>query len=376
MYLLLGTYKGVLSMHNPWFTQEELDGMTIPTMDQVIKLIQEKEYDQAKKLCGGIKKEWSFLHRLMAESYAALIDFIDTEYKEFSGKTILYVYERVWKNSSLSIRDETRKKAAQYILKNWADWGLDTSILSGRDTFSLEKLKMLTTPQMEKEIIESMQVKSDQDVIKMCIISKHEWGLLHDLLVESIAACLTIISESLGEKYVGVALKKMTEKVWKQPIYKMESLARKQIAVALAGTWRAHSTGGVGEEVGGFRMTEDEEKITFELSPCGSGQRLWRRGLTDNEKKYGFTKEEHFWSFNRSDFPYYCSHCTYMNEIMPIEWTGTPIYPLDPPASPEHPCKWYFYKNQKDVPERFYERYNYKKRTTDIVSVKGSEIHG
>ena len=62
------------------------------------------------------------------------------------------------------------------------------------------------------------------------------------------------------------------------------------MAAALAATWRAHSTSGVGPKPGAFEIAEDDEKLTFTMNPCGSGQRLWRNrrygpegfGVTDD----------------------------------------------------------------------------------------------
>lgn len=360
-------------MTNNWFNPEELRQMSLPTMDKVVELIEAKDYMQALSLSRDVKKEWSFLHRLMAESFVALIDLVDKEFEDISPKILVYVYERVWKHAFKEINDDDRKEAAKVIVKSWLELNVHPSNLLHHDTFTLELVKELTKPKLDRVVLDSITIKADEEVIKECIKSKHEWGLLHDLLVESIAACLTFIGDSVGEENVGFALKKMTEKVWKVPMQKMESMDRKQIATALAATWRAHSTGGVGNEHGKFTIIEDDEKITYELEPCGSGQRLWRQGIENPDKKYGFTEKKHFWSFNRSDFPYYCSHCTYMNEIMPIEWTGAPIYPLDPPKSPDHPCKWYFYKDKNDVPERFYERYGYQKGRVEIPNSQESK---
>ena len=104
-------------------------------------------------------------------------------------------------------------------------------------------------------------------------------------------------------------------------------VVRTSTAIALATTWRAHSCSGAGPEPGKFDIEEDDEKITFILNPSGSCGRLWRRGLYGPPKNYGMTKEAHDWSFHRKDFPYYCTHCSFMNESLPIEWTGVPLYP-------------------------------------------------
>jgi hypothetical protein len=49
---------------------------------------------------------------------------------------------------------------------------------------------------------------------------------------------------------------------------------------------------------------------------------------------WGVTDEAHEWSYGREGFPLYCTHCAFMNELLPIRWIGYPVYPSDPPASP------------------------------------------
>ena len=66
------------------------------------------------------------------------------------------------------------------------------------------------------------------------------------------------------------------------------------------------------------------------MNPCGSGQRLCARASTTSPG-YGKTNEAHDWSYGRKDFPLYCTHCSFMNEKLPIEWSGYPLYPSHPP---------------------------------------------
>jgi hypothetical protein len=67
---------------------------------------------------------------------------------------------------------------------------------------------------------------------------------------------------------------------------------------------------------------------------------------------------EHDWAYNRKGFPIYCTHCTFMNEMLPIRWIGYPIYPSDPPGDFDRdPCTWYWYKNPADIPDRHWQRY-------------------
>ena len=69
-----------------------------------------------------------------------------------------------------------------------------------------------------------------------------------------------------------------------------------------------------GPNPGSFTITEDEEKVTFTMNPCGSGQRLVRNGAYEGLPDGGGTREAHDWSFGRKGFPLYCTHCSFMNE--------------------------------------------------------------
>jgi hypothetical protein len=114
----------------------------------------------------------------------------------------------------------------------------------------------------------------------------------------------------------------------------------------------------VGPNPGSFTITEDDEKVTFAMNPCGSGQRLVRNGAYDGLPDGGGTREAHDWSFGRKGFPLYCTHCSFMNESMPIQWSGYPLYPSDPPEDySKDPCTWYWYKDPDAIPERHWSRY-------------------
>jgi hypothetical protein len=180
---------------------------------------------------------------------------------------------------------------------------------------------------------------------------------MHDLLVDGVAGLISFVHERLGDDGVEEAWTYSLERSWKQPVETIAKSDRREIAKALAATWRAHSTSGVGPHPGAFEIAEDEEKLTFTMNPCGSGQRLWRMGRY-GEDGWGVTDEAHDWSYEREGFPLYCTHCAFMNELLPIRWIGYPVYPSDPPQDFDHdPCVWHWYKDPADIPDRHAARY-------------------
>ena len=47
-----------------------------------------------------------------------------------------------------------------------------------------------------------------------------------------------------------------------------------------------------------------------------------------------------------------------MNELLPLRWIGSALYPSEPPGDYGHdPCVWYWYKDPAAIPAAFRERY-------------------
>jgi hypothetical protein len=220
-----------------------------------------------------------------------------------------------------------------------------------------EELQELSRPTMDRAI-EALEAGDTARAKELCEEMKHEWRYLHDLMAESILGLVTYVQEELGEEHVAGAWERSMRRGWRRDTGEALSRDRRQIVEALAATWRAHSTSGTGPHPGAFTIEEDDEKFTFRMNPCGSGQRLWRRGMYRGEDPYGVTQEAHDWSYDRAGFPLYCTHCTFMNELMPIRWYGMPMYPSEPPGDYDRdPCTWYWYKDPAAIPDRYWKRY-------------------
>jgi hypothetical protein len=223
--------------------------------------------------------------------------------------------------------------------------------------FTPAELAELSRP-TTRRAIEAIEAGRYDDAVALCASAQGEWRYLHDLMAELILGLISFVHQRVGEEAVEEAWTYWAERSWRRPTEKILATDRRAIVEALAATWRAHSGGETGPNPGRFTITEDDEKFTFTMNPCGSGQRLWRNGAYRGEKAYPVTAEAHDWSYGRKNLPLYCTHCTFMNESLPIRWFGLPLYPSDPPEDFDHdPCTWYWYKNPDDIPERFAARY-------------------
>ena len=190
--------------------------------------------------------------------------------------------------------------------------------------FTDEELHEMSRPTMDRAI-EALDRGDVETARALCEAMKHEWRSLHDLMVEGIAGLASYVQHRLGDDGVAEAWRYSSERGWKRDVETIAKMDRRTVAQALAATWRAHSGSGTGPNPGAFTITEDHEKLTFSMNPCGSGQRLVRNRRYEGDDAFATTNEAHDWSYGRQDFPIYCTHCSFMNESLPIEWIGRPL---------------------------------------------------
>jgi hypothetical protein len=234
---------------------------------------------------------------------------------------------------------------------------MSVSEVTGERWFTNEELHEMSRPTMDRAI-ECLDRGDTAAARELCDAMRTEWRYLHDLMTKLILGLITAVQEAGGDAAVETAWETTMRVAWKDDVQAIFQRDRRRVVEALAASWRAHSGSGTGPSPGAFSIEEDAEKFTFRMNPCGSGQRLWRNGAYRGENAGGVTKAAHTWSYGREGFPLYCTHCSFMNDLLPIKWYGMPLYPSDPPDDFERdPCVWYWYKDPQATPERFWERY-------------------
>jgi hypothetical protein len=193
---------------------------------------------------------------------------------------------------------------------------------------------------------------------------------LHDLFCDWIWDILTKIASRYGEEAV-YTLCRATQETWmlKRTWKGLSKMPVEEQVYVNAEIMRSHRCGS--KQDGGIEIIEDEYRYSIKMDPCGSGGRM-RRGDPEGGTpsrlgppyNFGATKKAYPWSWNRKNVPYYCIHCA-VNEILPIEWGGYPLWVTGYSDDASKPCYWHFYKKPELVPDTFFKRLGFKKPRFD-----------
>ncbi|MBV9280924.1 MAG: hypothetical protein JOZ41_12655 [Chloroflexi bacterium] len=143
---------------------------------------------------------------------------------------------------------------------------------------------------------------------------------IHDLYGDMCASFLTYIAAKLGEEAVEEAWRYVGDDVWKPVIMHFKAtndlpgLARAFAAFLLSHRYD-------------FTVLEDDEKWSFEVGYCTSGERMVVEGKVrgnggdpSGHHHFGATSRGYPWSLGMANFPYYDVHSVLWFKILPAEW--------------------------------------------------------
>jgi hypothetical protein len=119
--------------------------------------------------------------------------------------------------------------------------------------FEPEELAEMARPTLDR-VIEAIEAGDNDGAIELCRSMKSEWRFLHDLMAESMLGLVDFIKRRFGEEQVPEAWTESMERGWRSNALVIASRDRRDVVEALAATWRAHSTSGVGPHPGSFTI--------------------------------------------------------------------------------------------------------------------------
>ena len=143
---------------------------------------------------------------------------------------------------------------------------------------------------------------------------------IHDLYGDMCASFLTFIADKLGEDAVEEAWRYVADDVWKPVLMAFkEQSDTAGLAQAFAAFLISHRYD--------FQVLEDEERWTFEVAWCSSGERMVAEGKVADaggsdggHHRFGSTRGSHPWSLGYEHFPYYDVHSALWMKLLPKEW--------------------------------------------------------
>jgi hypothetical protein len=105
--------------------------------------------------------------------------------------------------------------------------------------------------------------------------------------------------------------------------------------------------------LGNAQISEDDEKFTITLDPCGSCGRIHREGWYDDSPGHRLVHEPHPMTYGRPDFPVYNTHSAVFHGIAAHQRLGFPHWVTQCPQDPAEPCIQYIYKTRSAVPREY-----------------------
>ena len=193
-----------------------------------------------------------------------------------------------------------------------------------------------------------------------------EGKALHDLFCDWIWDLLTKTAEKQGEASA-YDLCRATQETWmmKRTWKGLMKMSVEERVYVNAEIMRSHRGGP--KQDGTIEIIEEENRFSIKMDPCGSGGRMRRGDPVDGTPSrlaspynFGVTQKAYSWSWSKKNVPYYCIHCA-INEILPIEWGGYPLWVTGYSDDASEPCYWHFYKSPELIPKIYFSRLGFKK---------------
>jgi hypothetical protein len=205
-----------------------------------------------------------------------------------------------------------------------------------------------------------------------------EVQLVTDVYVDWVWAMLTWVRDNIDEAAVERIMRE-TLGSWVSARYAnhLDLTPDERIAFTVE-AMRGH-LGGPGR-IGDVEVVDEGERVVISFDPCGSGGRARRgdpeRGIPAavDRPEFGFAEGAHDWTWGEEGVCLYCSHCSLVNEILPMERIGFPIRVTEYPRDAADKCRWIIYRDPRDVPASAYERVGMEKPTPEELETRWAAV--
>lgn len=195
---------------------------------------------------------------------------------------------------------------------------------------------------------------------QLAMAVRAEYVPVHDGFRDAVALTLGWLARTYGPETGEQVGRMCVEKLMAAgdpPQYSQAGLRDRVKAIAFG--WHWHVTR--------LTVTEDDDKITFLLHPCGSGMRLIQEGYYA-PGKFGppgagsengpltRSKWATWANFMSEEFPIYCNHCSEMGHMALLNSAATFLVEGWTPLRAKGICIQHTYKDVALVPDEFYRR--------------------
>ena len=213
--------------------------------------------------------------------------------------------------------------------------------------------------EMEKRtvdrIIEAIEAKDYDKAKRLTHRMYNEFLSMHDLYRNWVTSLLTEIGNRYGDHDLESIMSESCKSWWRPIRLKMKqssSELKTQIKMFISGL-HGH--------LQPLEISEDMEKVTIKLKPCGSGGRLVQEGRYKGKNPFLTIKKGQKITYNRTNFPVYCAHEAAMENV-DFEDEGRPFVVVEPADKiGKDYCSFICYKKETSVPKKYYERLGFKK---------------
>jgi hypothetical protein len=221
---------------------------------------------------------------------------------------------------------------------------------------------------LRAEVIDLGEAAAETELLR------EAWRQLHDRWVDYAGGFLTFIAKRFGEpaiercyRYIMEPLVQERYMPYDTRVQPYEDTIDRNLYYSLE-AMRAHLSG-PGRR-GDLELQEHADRWEIRFDPCGSGGAQTRGDEVEGTPprpeppySFGITEEEHDWAWNKKGICYYCAHCCFALELLPIERWGSPVRVVDPPQYDRNTqdvtprkCQWTIFKSVDDIPDHVYQR--------------------